>query len=366
MSMMMSDGSVNPIADLSVKEVNAIYQTHPDIKIKGWSGMLLLQKQAALAALLTEQEAITTSLTEQAATVIADTLGEDEEELHETVTNTTGPVESVSDSTTNIDCLENDPIQSTVHQVENMDESTALGQVSGLVEDIELNFFVLGGVLNKIQENAWYGEHPTFKDWVSAETGLKTRKAFYLMKIYQRLAESGVVWEQVSSIGWSKLKELVSILTIENVEEWVEKAESMTVTELNAEVKAFKESSVSGEEVVPDAVKTKTFKLQGDNIDLVEAGLDKAKSESGSEFDGVALGHMATSYLNDGPPLMPVATDTLGEVVEGSNLQDMKAAVTALFLAMKDLDSEKSVIEVFDVFDAVFPEVDIEVTWISK
>ena len=103
-----------------------------------------------------------------------------------------------------------DLIELTVKELENLDKESAYEQVSNLSENIDYNYFRLGGVFSVIQANGWYHDdgYENFRQCVEDKFGVQYRKAMYLIQIYNDLVASGVKWSQVKSIGWSKLKAL--------------------------------------------------------------------------------------------------------------------------------------------------------------
>jgi hypothetical protein len=207
--------------------------------------------------------------------------------------------------------LEPDVIATTAHEVENIGKENAPAIVRALLNDTDFNFFKLGGVLAVIQTNQWFGEHDTFRAYVEAEFGLSYRKAVYLVAIYTALVQSGVSWDKVKELGWTKLKELAGILTSKNADAWVKKALGATTLQLQdmvrqAKVKqAQKEAAegASGDGATPETtakkVSTKTFKLHDDQREIVEAALDKAKIEGNTEVEAVALEYICVNYANN-------------------------------------------------------------------
>ena len=136
-----------------------------------------------------------------------------------------------------------DLIVETVSEIESMTKEEAFLFIPSLLENVDFSYFKLGGVLSTIQENGWWEGHAAnFKEFIPETFGIHWRKGYYLLKIYDRLVEADIPWAKVSSLGWTKLKELADILTQENVDEWVEKANSLSVLQLIAAVKAFKEN----------------------------------------------------------------------------------------------------------------------------
>lgn len=240
-----------------------------------------------------------------------------------------------------------DIIVKTAHEIENLKEEKAFKLVPQLLDNIDHDYFRLGGVLSVIQAQGWYMDKgfENFRAFVESSCGIQYRKAMYLVQIYNGLVESGVEWSKVGHLGWTKLKELSSILTPENVDEWVGIAENMTVLQLQEHIKAQTagvakgESSEKGEAVEGAAAKTTTmtFKLHEDQKQTIREALDKCKHETGTEHDSVALEHIALDYLGGESKLKTVPT-------------------------LKELMTGKTAEEVLNVFGEVFPDVTLEAT----
>lgn len=236
-----------------------------------------------------------------------------------------------------------DLIVKTAHEIENLKEEKAFKLVPQLLNNIDHDYFKLGGVLSVIQSQGWYMDknYENFRAFVESECGIQYRKAMYLIQIYNGLVESGVQWEQVKHLGWTKLKELSAILTPDNVDEWVGVAENMTVLQLQDHIKA----QTAGTSVAGDAPETAeatktttmTFKLHEDQKQTVREALDKAKHESGTEFDAVALEQIALDFLGGESKLKKIPT-------------------------LKELMQGKSAEEVLEAFGEVFPDVTLEAT----
>lgn len=238
-----------------------------------------------------------------------------------------------------------DLIEKTAHEIENLKEDKALKLVPSLLDNIDHDFFKLGGVLSLIQGNGWFMDqgYENFRAYVEAQTDIGYRKAIYLIGIYNGLVESGIKWEQVKHLGWTKLKELATLLTPNNVSEWVGLAENMTVLQLQEHIKsqtagaAGKADAPSTDTTEAQKTTTKTFKLHADQKETVEAALDKCKHETGTDVDTVALEHICLDYLGGDSVIKKLPT-------------------------LKELMQGKSVEEVLEVFGEVFPEVELEAT----
>lgn len=182
-------------------------------------------------------------------------------------------------------------------KIEGLTKTKALSEAIKCSRNVEDNSFILGGILKRIHENNWYEDYESFGEYVFETFGFQERKARYLMEIYSELTFNRIPWDKVSVLGWTKIKMLCKILSIDNVDEWVEKAGSMSVKELEAVLKAEKGDVEDKNTSTENNVKTMSFKLHADQIDAVNAGLAKAKADFGTEYDNVALEAMANAYL---------------------------------------------------------------------
>ncbi len=250
---------------------------------------------------------------------------------------TADPVDAVEPETSE------DMIVKTAKEVENMKAEKAFQMVPALLDNIDHDYFRLGGVLAVIQSQGFYQDKgfDTFRAYVESECGIQYRKAMYLVQIYNSLVESGIPWVKVKHLGWTKLKELANILSPSNVDEWVSLAENVTVLQLQAYIKDATKGESAGDspetEVDPSKTTTMTFKLHADQKATVREALDKAKHETGSEFDAVALEAICIDFLGSTSKLK--AVPSLLELMKG-----------------------KSAEEVLEAFGEVFPDISLEAT----
>ena len=235
--------------------------------------------------------------------------------------------------------VEVDVIVQTAKEIGNLDKETAIEIVPELIESVDFSYFRLGGVLSTIQDNGWWeGEAGTFKDFIQDNFGLHYRKAMYLINIYDGLVEADIPWAKVSGLGWTKLKELADILTPENVDEWVKKAQAMTTLNLQAAVKAYKAGELDTDgTTAPDSsgVSTITFKVHPDQKETIKEAVDKAMEEADTEFKGVALEAICMNYLSGG---------------------STKKAPTPSLTAMFEKSTPEAVLE---AFEAVWPNINL-------
>jgi hypothetical protein len=183
------------------------------------------------------------------------------------------------------------------HEVEQMTKVKALNEADKLAENIEVNYFKMGGVLKLIADNSWFEGFATLDDFVVEKYGFQGRKARYLISIYDNLVTKQIPWEKVAHIGWTKLKDLAPILTPDNVDEWVAKAEKLTVVELQALLKAASGQGTETTATTTDEVVKMNFKFKPDQADVVQQAIAKAKGELHTEFDTVALENICAGFV---------------------------------------------------------------------
>jgi hypothetical protein len=191
-----------------------------------------------------------------------------------------------------------DLIADTALNVENLTKTKALNLADNLFETVETSFFQLGGILKVIKDNTWYEGYADFDTFVMERFGFASRKAQYLMQIYTDLVTKSIPWAKVSHLGWTKLKELSPVLTAENLDDWVAKAEKLTVMELVAALKAKsapETTTKATDEFVPFKLKVKP-----DQKTMLDAAIAKAKGVLNTEYDAVALENICAAYLADG------------------------------------------------------------------
>lgn len=221
-------------------------------------------------------------------------------------------------------------IMDIAKEVESLSKTKALNMADALAEDIEVNYFKLGGVLKLISDNSWFEGADSFDLFVLNHYGFAGRKARYLMSIYDHLVTKQIPWDKVSHLGWTKLKDLAPVLTPDNVDEWVAKAEKVTVMELQALLKAGTPEG-SGDETAKttsDVVKI-TFKLKSDQAKVVQQALAKAKGELHTEYDTVAIENICAGYVGGTSPV--AKPFDLDAVIEATGFEPLLNRVCQLF-----------------------------------
>jgi len=99
--------------------------------------------------------------------------------------------------------------------------------------------------------------YQTFQEYAEQELALHYKKAFSLRKIWFRLSVelkdlSDELRGRVVNLGWTKVRELVRVLTLKNAEKWVDYAEGHTLAELETRVRDYVRAAVSKQSAEQD------------------------------------------------------------------------------------------------------------------
>jgi len=180
-------------------------------------------------------------------------------------------------------------------------------QVLSLKSEIEVRWFELGKILEEIFEGRHYIPlgYTTWRDFCEIALGpleLKYRAIDYLRMTRKKCDEVGIGREIAGEIGWSKLKEIVPVVTERNKEEWIKKAKKkgVSVQILNALVRVAR-GRITEEEskIVPEKMFFSLFKEQKE---IVKLTLEVAGKVVGSDKDGSLLSDViCPSFLAEYP-----------------------------------------------------------------
>lgn len=180
-------------------------------------------------------------------------------------------------------------------------------QVLSLKAEIEVRWFELGKILEEIFEGRHYIPlgYTSWRDFCETALGpleLKWRAIDYLRMTRKKCDEVGIGREIAGEIGWSRLKEIVPVVTRENKDRWIDVArkKETTVQLLNAKVRVAR-GKITEEEsrVLPEKMFFSVFKEQKE---IVELTLDQAGKVVGSDKKGSLLSDViCPSFLAEYP-----------------------------------------------------------------
>ncbi len=167
-------------------------------------------------------------------------------------------------------------------------------------------YWDLAGDLQRVwKEDLYLGwGFADFATYASQELGYKPRSAQYLVTIADYFGTlPAEIQDWVKSLGWSKAKELVGRVKVENWLEIKDKIEGLSVVKI---IEFFKGSGNKGKgdgtgsTAAPSETQRKAFALFPAQVENVEKAIELAKSQAKSDKDGHALDLICTSFMSQG------------------------------------------------------------------
>ena len=362
-----------------VSELNLLHSEMVDSgalsePIEGWNDMVSKSKKAALTEFFESNMEEHDPVKKDLMNILEEELAKEEAKMEEDVVEEAQAKEEVEDLSV-ADVLETTLESNELTVVDTTDEISVIAgevesisslkdlkaMVGNLIEGMGLDQFRLGGCLARAQTSPewWHGEHPTFAEFVEVSFGIKYRRAMYYIEIYNGLLASGVPWSKVKDLGWTKVIKLLSVLTAENADEWVNKAKEMKVLHLEAEIKAHNEG-LDTTQIPVLGLTMKTFKLHEDQKHTIQAALEKAKKQTGSSADTVALEHICMEHLGASPE--PADSQSASPLINQDGVTvDMYKKAFKASLEQAEGNEVKAIENIFEAFEEVFPNVSIVV-----
>jgi hypothetical protein len=190
---------------------------------------------------------------------------------------------------------QSDPLLYLVHEMDNLSEKDAFASLGRLANQSEVTLFRLGGVLARLKANGRHKTYDSFRAFVEAEHDIPYRKAAQWMAVYRRLAESKVAWERLQQVGWTKLKEISSVIKPDNVDQWVDIALDNNTREL---VEIVADHKRTARPAGADAITRMTFRVHAGQKGAIQAAIDKAKTQNGAQTATIALENICATYLS--------------------------------------------------------------------
>lgn len=222
-------------------------------------------------------------------------------------------------------------------------------EILQLVNDVDRAYFTIGGKLSAIARSGLHEGwgFDSFEEYIENELGFARRKAYYLIAIYEKAEELGVVGDEeateaLTSIGWTKAKEIINYVeNRDDFNEWVSRAGTMSVSKLQENLKvAFMGAPVLKKG--KDAEGNKTLENEdGEVFHILEIPLADA------QYENVKLAMQRASEIassdKPGHIIDMMALEFLSNNASLTNLNDKIAEwVNRGFIAFEEEDDEEA------------------------
>jgi len=370
--------SAKDVEVLTVPEINAMYDMLPE-QIAGWKTMKKKSKAEALAQAMTDlgitlEEALTSPDDEMEDTLTTKEVKEAKTEPkteEKTKVSVKPKTTKVAEKVEEAEHTSEDKLTSIAKVIEAIqDEKEATTYALDLIENEGMNEFKLGGIFSVMLTHGWKGDTKETYMYITDTFELGKRKAQYCVAMYNSLVNAELSWQHVKSIGWTKLKEITDIITLDTVDFWIEKANEMNIDNFKAFVKDFKKK-LSGDksETIVSNIITKTLKFHEDQAEIYSSAVQKAKEINGTEYDTVAIENICLEFLGSGSTSQANKEDKmagavskvdLGVVMEylsSASKEDLMEIMPQIFSRIKKVTGtdEEALNTLFGDFAETFP-----------
>lgn len=190
--------------------------------------------------------------------------------------------------------------------IDTVTQDDALESIKRLTQMESEDWFRLGMVLSSYKKSQGDIALKDLIGHASENIQINQRKAYYLINIYDKLVASNITPDKVASIGWTKLKEIAELLTLDNVDYWVKICKENNTSQLIA---LLKSNGTTNEK----------------KAELIDEALDGTKSTPvvevippNSHPNATTIPHVLETALDTHNPFQDTDTHDTGAVVPGS------------------------------------------------
>jgi hypothetical protein len=191
-------------------------------------------------------------------------------------------------------------------EVVNVEHSEVRKRILDLRRRVDDSYWELSQSLSEVYSGSYYiaWGFQSWKEYVESELEFAPRKAQYLVSIqdwFGRMKPEVKAW--VQSLGWTKAKELVGIVTEENASDWKARLDGLTYREILEQISQKDDAEPTpldtgaDKPVATEKAAKKAFALFPEQNSNVEAAIEKAKKLANTEKDGHALDLICSDFL---------------------------------------------------------------------
>lgn len=172
------------------------------------------------------------------------------------------------------------------------------GRVVEIKSSIEENYAELARLLHEVNGNGYWSSwgFVSFQEYCESELELQYRKARYLVSIAEAVARARVSWDRIVHIGWTKMRTIAPLLTNDNSDLWLDRAETCTQDQLVQMTKDVS-SGTSEVSVSPQRIVNVQLRMNEDQSSIILDAVDHAKRLVGADSIVPALEHICYDWM---------------------------------------------------------------------
>lgn len=169
-------------------------------------------------------------------------------------------------------------------------------QLQAVDTNIEKGYVNLALLAYEAEKNKFYNEwgFKDFEEYAEKELKMRYRKLKHFIKIGKKVTDLNLPKDRLEKLGWSKVSALLGILDPTNIDEWLGKAEKMSVREVIESVKVVK---INDPNVTTPKIVKINFKLHEDTASVVLDALEVAKTLTGQDCMALAIEMICSDWM---------------------------------------------------------------------
>lgn len=183
--------------------------------------------------------------------------------------------------------------QKTKEAVEAMERAeTIRASVREAVRAVDRSYLELADGLAEIYHQKYFETwgFTNFESYCTSELDFTYRKAKFLIEIWDKVQGYNISRDRIERIGWTKMKDIVKVMNDENYEEWLQRAEEMSVSQLSAQLSELKVEGSSGTTVV-------RLRMNAAEAAIIMEAVEAAKKLVNSDNDVSALEMICQDWM---------------------------------------------------------------------
>jgi hypothetical protein len=173
-------------------------------------------------------------------------------------------------------------------------------EIPRLLSTVDSTYVEVAQKLSEVFHKGYYKVpygYDKFDEWCEAELVIKPRKAMYLVEIFDKANMLNLPMERISRIGWTKMKELVAILSKDMPENdiagWLDFAEENSTSVVINEVKNHRVRTRS--DAVAGDIKWHLV-MNESEANIITDAVEEAKAITNNENTVVALEYICQDW----------------------------------------------------------------------
>lgn len=178
-------------------------------------------------------------------------------------------------------------------------EDVVRQQIKNTYQAIDRGFLDLSSLLSEAYHNDYHVRwgFDRFEEYCNNELDVHYRKAMDLVGIWDKVKELDLPRSEVESLGWSKMRNIASVINEKNQADWLEKARTMSARDVADAVKVVRrkaDNGVSSGEV--PSVHVMKLVMSDAEASLILDAIDEAKRLCETDNSVVALGMICQDW----------------------------------------------------------------------